>query len=179
MPPGGKRPALVWRSFKYSSRYASRLAPSLARARAAGATILIEIADAEFQDALREAAVKAGKLCASYTIPERARRNIPAWLAGVFDACGGAGSWPRYPYGSDFTPVEDTLITALKRFAGRSKPQLAGALVKGLATHARDRRAAVDYLERMELARPSGAKERLLARVVTAALRDAGHLGAS
>ena len=143
------------------------------------AIALIEIADAEFQDALREAAVKAGKLCASYTIPERARRNIPAWLAGVFDACGGAGSWPRYPYGSDFTPVEDTLITALKRFAGRSKPQLAGALVKGLATHARDRRAAVDYLERMELARPSGAKERLLARVVTAALRDAGHLGAS
>ena len=143
------------------------------------AIALIEIADAEFQESLREAAVKAGKLCSRYQIPERARRNTPAWLAGVFDGLGGAASWPRYPYGSDFTDVEDTLITALKRFAGRSKPRLAGALAKGLVTYAGDRRAAGDYLARMDLARPKSAKERLLARVVTAALRDAGHLDAS
>ena len=140
------------------------------------AIALIEIADAEFQDGLREAAVAAGKLSKDYVIPERARRNTPAWLGRVFAETGTSAGWPRYPYGSDFTAIEDTLIGALKGFAGQSRPAMAAGLARGAMSYANDRQAVHAHLERMGLAEPGDIKTRLQARIVTAALRQAGQL---
>lgn len=140
------------------------------------AIALIEIADARFQDELREQAVAAGKLSGDYEIPDRARRNLPYMLRDLFAAGRQNGGFPAYPYGSDFTAVEQTLIAALKRLAGSSKR----ALLADAARHARALTtlpaAAAPYLERMQLAEPQGWRQHLYARVVVLALARAGEI---
>lgn len=140
------------------------------------AIALIEIADARFQDELREQAVAAGKLSGDYKIPEQARRNLPDRLGELFTAERESGGFPAYPYGSDFTETEKTLIAVLKRLAGASKR----TLLTDAARHARALTslpaAAAPYLERMGLAQPSGWRENLYARVVVLALVRAGEI---
>ncbi|RJS92914.1 acetyl-CoA hydrolase/transferase C-terminal domain-containing protein [Salinisphaera sp. Q1T1-3] len=134
------------------------------------AAALIEIADARFQDELRATAVAAGKLPTDYRIPAAARDNTPDRIKRVF-AGPPAAAFPRYPYGSDLTAVEDTLAGALKNLAGESRLAAVGAL----ARHGRaPDTELMPYLERMGLAEPKGWREQLYARLVSAALRRHG-----
>lgn len=140
------------------------------------AIALIEIADARFQDDLRARAVAAGKLSAEYSVPERARRNRPDWVREVLAPERANERFPVYPYGSDFSAIEQTLMAALKRLAGASKR----TLLRDAARHARAwttlPAAAMPYLQRMALAEPRGWQQHLHARVVVLALARAGKL---
>jgi hypothetical protein len=140
------------------------------------AKAMIEIADARFQDELRSAAIAAGKLARDYQIPAAARRNTPAHIAGLFAEQKKAGRFEAYPYGSDFTEIERTLMGALKKFRGSS----AGATFSQLVRHAsivrHVPRAAAPYLERMDLAKPRSWRESVYARVVALALINDGAI---
>jgi acyl-CoA hydrolase len=125
---------------------------------------LVGIMDARFQDELVERARKAGKLDPAWQVPASARRNTPEHLDRVF--ADYASMFPDYPFGSDFTEVEQRLIPALERLKRLSndKPALLRALFRGRPA------AYPEELERLGLAEPSSLKERAFARLLAAML---------
>ena len=127
---------------------------------------MIAIADARFQDELAARARDAGKLDPDWRIPDRARGNTPEALEARFAPFEQQGLFPRYPFGSDFTDVEQRLIPALQglKKLSASKTRLLAAAWRGRpADHPEE-------LARLGLDAPAGLRERLYARLVAAAL---------
>ena len=128
---------------------------------------MIAIADARFQDELAGQAKAAGKLDPGWKVPERARSNTPEALERELAPLVERGVFPDYPFGCDFTPVEQRLIPALQKLKAlsRSKWALAKVALSG---------RPADYpeeLARLGLDAPESFTERLYARLVAAALR--------
>ncbi|WP_348766241.1 acetyl-CoA hydrolase/transferase C-terminal domain-containing protein [uncultured Salinisphaera sp.] len=138
------------------------------------AMAMIEIADARFQDELRSAAVSAGKLRRDYQVPAHARNNTPDNLRRLFAPEKAEGRFEAYPYGSDFTEIERTLIAALKKLQGGSHGKTLSSFARHAARLATLPASAEPYLERMGLQRPRGLRESLYARVVALALINDG-----
>ena len=79
------------------------------------------------------------------------------------------GLLPAFPFGTDFTPVEQRLIPALMLLQSVTLPHLAVLLARGLLSSA----AAPDVrdcLARMALDHPSGAREHVEAALLKGAL---------
>lgn len=135
-------------------------------------TRLLAISDARFIDGLVGEAKRAGKLAKDFVVPEAWRANHPAGLTRALAPLVAAGRFPEYPFGSDFTAVEQQLAKALGDLKRRSTNRR-GRL--GLIAHALARGGARpdvhEALERMALATPRTLRERLDARLVAAALR--------
>jgi hypothetical protein len=131
---------------------------------------MLSIADSRFQDELARAAKDAGKLARSYEIPREFRDNTPARIAAALKPAREAGLLPPFPFGSDFTDVEQRLIPALQilQQAQRTPLRLAGLLWKGL-TQTPDA-AAQQCLARLGLDRPATFEERMYRVLVSAAL---------
>jgi hypothetical protein len=133
---------------------------------------LLGITDARFQDEMAERARAAGKLDPNWRIPEEARANRPERLSRALSAArfprDGKPAFPRFPFGSDFTPVEERLVAGLARLEALSGSRwaLAGALVRG-----RPGRYS-EELRRMGLEAPRGLRERIEARLLAAALAE-------
>ncbi len=129
---------------------------------------LICIADRQFQGGLRQQAISAGKLDAGWEIPEQARDNTPDSVRKRLAAAGGSSVFPSFPFGSDFTDVEERLVGALQTMkAVRSQPlQLARALLAGGPDDP-------EALARMALDRPRTLKERAYARLLRWSLHRA------
>jgi len=127
---------------------------------------MIEIADTRFQDELAEQAKKAGKLDPDWTISGRARNNTPEALERTLAPFAGDGMFPDYPFGSDFTDVEQRLIPALQKLKGLSRRKLA------LAKAALSGRPGdfPEEMARLGLDAPEGLTETLYARLVAAAM---------
>ena len=125
---------------------------------------LVGIMEAPFQEALVDKARKAGKLDRHWTIPDRARNNTPDALRQQF--AGYRDKFPRYPYGSDFTDLEQRLIPALKalKALSASKPRLLRALLSGRPANHQE------ALSRLGLDQPGSLTERIYARLVAAVL---------
>ncbi|HSS06047.1 MAG TPA: acetyl-CoA hydrolase/transferase C-terminal domain-containing protein, partial [Rhodanobacteraceae bacterium] len=106
---------------------------------------MLAITDARFQDELAESARRAGKLARDFRVPDAWRRNTPADLAERMRPFRAKGLFQQFPFGSDFTPVEQRLLPALlwlkKSTADwRRWPSVLGALIArygGLGTFAR------------------------------------------
>jgi len=130
---------------------------------------MVRITDRRFQDELVERARKAGKLAREWEVPEAARANTPEHLrAGLRKGGAAADHFPTYPFGSDFTPVEERLVEGLQRLKSRSRSRRAL-----LATFLRGRPGDhPEALARMELGRPRGLRERLYARLLAGALDE-------
>lgn len=111
-------------------------------------------------------AKSAGKLARGWQIPDRARGNLPERLTAAGDA--GRRHFVAYPFGSDFTEVEQELAPALQRLKrlSRSRVRLLRAVLTGRPAD------WPEALARMGLDRPRGLRERVLARALAAALRD-------
>jgi acyl-CoA hydrolase len=131
---------------------------------------LVQVADARFQDELVERARSAGKLDTGWEIPARARENSPDRLRRELDRSGGAGAFPRFPFGSDFDEIEQRLMPALRKLKAASghPAALVAAALRGRPHE------FPEELARMGLDRPSGLRERASARVVAAMLAEAG-----
>jgi acyl-CoA hydrolase len=127
---------------------------------------MLSICDARFQDELAEQARRAGKLDSAWTIPSAWRANTPDQLARQLGRIRDAV--PTYPFGSDFTELEQQLIPALQWIKGRSVSKMAilGELLRG---GGRDHAAA---LERLGLDAPRSVGERITARLVARALEQ-------
>jgi len=127
---------------------------------------MIAIADARFQDELAETAKRAGKLSGDWQIPASARRNTPERLAEAFAPYREL--FPDYPFGSDFTPLEQQLIPVLTRVKRIAESKL------GLLRHAWRGRPSEhpEAMSRLGLAAPGSLQKRVLARVIAACLTD-------
>jgi hypothetical protein len=131
---------------------------------------MLQIADSRFQGELARQAKDAGKLPKNLEIPAPYRENFPERIARALKPAREAGLLPSFPFGSDFTKVEQRLIPALQilQDAQRSTQRLAGLLWQGLTgwPDAADR----ECLARLGLDRPATLSERAYRALVSAAL---------
>jgi hypothetical protein len=77
-----------------------------------------------------------------------------------------AGLLPLFPFGTDFTEVEQRLIPALQMLGDASPMQLLRLLMRGLSSQKTD----VAGLDRLGVAAPKGMKDWLYAALVRGAL---------
>ena len=129
---------------------------------------MLNVTDSRFQQELLARAKKAGKIAADHNIPPAHQNNHPERIGKALKAAKADGLLPLFPFGSDFTEVEQTLMPALGRLSRASKRELARLALKGGPLNA----AADAGLERMGLAKPSSFSERLYRRLLLAALAD-------
>jgi Acetyl-CoA hydrolase/transferase C-terminal domain len=131
---------------------------------------MLQVADSRFQAELARQAKEAGKLPKDFEIPLAYRDNVPERVAGALKPAREAGLLPSFPFGSDFTDVEQRLIPALQLLqeAQRAPQRLPGLLWQGL-THRPDE-ADGQCLARLGLDRPATWSERAYRALVSAAL---------
>ena len=131
---------------------------------------MLAIADSRFQGELARQAKDAGKLPKDFEIPAAHRENFPERIAAALKPAREAGLLPSFPFGSDFTDVEQRLIPALQllQAAQRTPLQLAGLLWEGF-TRTPDA-ADEECLARLGLDRPKNMTERGYRALVSAAL---------
>jgi acyl-CoA hydrolase len=133
---------------------------------------LLNIADSRFQDDLKRAAQRAGKLAQGYQIPGMHRNNTPRALEERFVLARARGLFSEYPFGTDLTGEEIVLAQALTRLkdrTARARPRLravvGAALSRGTPANLRP------YLERMSLEKPKSRQEWLWQRLLVQELR--------
>ena len=141
------------------------------RSDAEVAAALLAIADSRFQPALLAEARRAGKLPASYRIPDSQRENLPGRLERALAPHRAAGRFGALPFGTDLSPEELRLAGALRGLKARSESwpgrlAIAGRFLKPLPRDAGSRA----LFARMGLDSPRDGKERLLRRLLAAAL---------
>src|SRR6266403_150991 len=131
---------------------------------------MLAVSDSRFQPELAKTAKAAGKLPKNFEIPAAHRENFPERIARALKPAREAGMLPSFPFGSDFTEVEQRLIPALQilQDAPGSPQRLAGLLWQGLTgwPDAADR----ECLARLGLDRPATLSERAYRALVSAAL---------
>jgi acyl-CoA hydrolase len=131
---------------------------------------MLQVADSRFQDELARQAKDAGKLPKTFEIPSAHRDNHPKRIADALKPAREAGLLPSFPFGSDFTEVEQRLIPALQLLqdAQRSPQRLPGLLWQGFSRQP----DAADHecLARLGLDRPATLSERAYRALVSAAL---------
>jgi Acetyl-CoA hydrolase/transferase C-terminal domain len=133
---------------------------------------MLGVTDSRFQDELVRTAKDAGKLSKAYEIPPAQRENTPERISAALKPAREAGLLPSFPFGSDFTEVEQRLIPALQVLQeAQPKPlHLAKLLWLGM-THppgAADR----ECLARLGLDKPTNFAERMYRALVNAALQE-------
>jgi len=131
---------------------------------------MLSVADSRFQAELAKAAKDAGKLQKNFEIPAAHRENFPERIARALKPAREAGLLPSFPFGSDFTDVEQRLIPALQLLQAvqRTPLQLPGLLWQGFL-HRPDA-ADQECLARLGLDRPATLTERAYRALVSAAL---------
>jgi hypothetical protein len=131
---------------------------------------MLGVTDSRFQDGLMRQAKDAGKLPKHFEIPPVHRDNHPERIVEALKPAREAGLLPTFPFGSDFTEVEQRLIPALQvlQDAQRVPLRLAGLLWQGLVNSpdASDR----ECLARLGLDKPATWPERAYRALVGAAL---------
>ena len=130
---------------------------------------MISVSTSGSAASLKETAVAAGKLNASFDVSAIKQQNSPDILESRLSEFRRSGSLIDYPLGSDFTPVEQKLITALQ-ILKRSTSTTAGKLqliYRALTTQLPDYEEEVS---RMSLSEPTSLKEKLTARLLRYAL---------
>ena len=135
---------------------------------------MLRVADSRFQPELIAEAQAAGKLPASYVLPEPYRHNTPERLEEIYRRY--RESMPRFPLGTDFDQVEQRLLTALgwlkEKMSGKSYFQLGrSALAEGI-----DVERYQPHLQRMELTGAEGIRQRLYRRLLLTALASTENL---
>jgi len=132
---------------------------------------LLAITDARFQDDLLRQARDAGKVSRHAQIPTAARENTPQHIQLALGEALADGRLPAFPFGTDFTQVEQRLIPVLARLrdAANSRRRLLHLGLRGLLAGRPDANAA-GCLRRMGLDAPQGLTERAYRAVLRGAL---------
>jgi hypothetical protein len=131
---------------------------------------MLQVADSRFQDELARQAKDAGKLPANFEIPKAFRNNYPERIAEALRPARQAGLLPSFPFGSDFTDIEQRLIPALQflQDVQRSPQRLPALIWQGWRRRLQP--ADAQCLARLGLDKPSTWQERLYRALVIAAL---------
>jgi len=132
---------------------------------------MLAVTDSRFQGELMARAKDAGKLPRAYEIPAVHRENLPERIAAALKPAREAGLLPMFPFGTDFTDVEQRLIPALQllKEASASPLALLGLAREGLSAAAS---TAGDQacLARLGLDRPKSVADRVFRVLVGGAL---------
>jgi hypothetical protein len=131
---------------------------------------MVAITDSRFQDELLRQAKDAGKIEREYQLPKSARDNTPDAIMRALKPAADAGLLPLFPFGTDFTAIEQRLIPALQVLKSASRSQLAALLMRGFGAGGKH----VDCLDRLGLAKPKSVTEWFYAALVRGALAAAG-----
>jgi acyl-CoA hydrolase len=133
---------------------------------------MLAISDARFIDALAAEAKSHGKLAADFKIPDAWRLHRPEALREALGSLVRKGVLPAFPFGSDFTDIEQRLLPALEWL------KVSGASWKGRwnllkAILRSDEPAAEEpaALDRMGLQAATALGDRLQRRLLQVALR--------
>ena len=139
---------------------------------------LLNIADSRFQESLLQQAKAAGKIAADYEIPEQYRNNTPERLERIAARLRPEGLFPKFPFGSDFTPEEAVLADVLQSLKVKmgSRRTLFKTLAGAVGAAGSPPAAAMPYLERMGLDQPADIKETAIQKLIVAELRECGHV---
>ncbi|RAO78016.1 acetyl-CoA hydrolase/transferase C-terminal domain-containing protein [Dyella jiangningensis] len=137
---------------------------------------MLAISDARFIDALCAEAKAHGKLASDFQVPERWRNNRPDVLRESLSPWQSKGALTAFPFGSDFTEVEQQLLTALtwlklRKDSWRGRLDILRAALKRGAPVAGEAEA----ITRMALDKPATMGDRASRLVLRAALRRTGH----
>src|ERR1700688_3486732 len=121
---------------------------------------MLQVTDSRFQDELARQAKDAGKLPKNFEIPDACRENHPERIVDALKPAREAGLLPSFPFGSDFTDVEQRLIPALQilQVAQRSPQRLPALLWQGFARVPDP--ADSECLARLGLDKPATLSER-------------------
>lgn len=138
---------------------------------------MLAVSDSRFQDELARHARDAGKLPRHFEIPAVHRDNTPARIAAALKPAREAGLLPTFPFGTDFTDVEQRLIPALQtlKAALKSPRVLAANLWQGW-TRTPDADDE-DCLARLGLSRPTEIRGRAYRALVNGALQAVKRSG--
>ncbi len=135
------------------------------------AAAMLDITDSRFQPELLAETQRAGKLPADYRIRAEYRSNLPETLTRALAPHRAAGRFGELPYGTDLTAAEIALGRALRRLQGRAQTWRGKLAIAARLARPLSRDPAITLLlARMGLAAPRGLRERLLRRIVAAAL---------
>jgi acyl-CoA hydrolase len=131
---------------------------------------MLGVTDSRFQAGLAQQAKDAGKLPKDFEIPAAQRENFPERIARALKPAREAGLLPSFPFGSDFTDIEQRLIPALQflRDAQHTPLRLPGLLWQGFTS--RPDASDSECLARLGLDRPATLAERCYRALVSAAL---------
>lgn len=132
-------------------------------------TSMLAVTDARFQEEIVRAAVRGKKLPHDFRIPDAFKSNTPEALADKMRPLKARGLFVRFPFGSDFTPIEQRLLPALSWLAKQQKSEDWGALAGAIALPGKSADADA-CLERLGLVGSLSVKDRMLARLVRGAL---------
>lgn len=132
---------------------------------------MLAVADSRFQDELLDAAKSAGKVEKGYVLPDALRRNTPERIAQALGPAKAEGLAPLLPFGSDFDPLEESMLPmqARLRRAQAQPSDLARLVLKGIG-----RSAPPPVMARLGLDNPRGLRERLTALAVRGAHAQTG-----
>jgi hypothetical protein len=132
---------------------------------------MLTVADSRFQDELLRRAKHAGKIEQSFELPAECRDNTPDRIARALAPARERGLLAPFPFGGDFTAIEQRLMPALQalKSASTSPLRLGGLLLNGIGrAHSTE---VQECLARMGLDSPTGVVGHLYAALLRGALR--------
>lgn len=132
---------------------------------------MLSISDQRFQAELLGDAKANHKIDAAFELDPRWSNNCHTHLRDILAPFQMQGLLPDYPFGSDFSELEQQLIPLLQslKVASKSKWRLSKLAIKGLFTRLDD--PTIIALERLGMRSVSSASERIL-RLILIALLD-------
>jgi acyl-CoA hydrolase len=132
---------------------------------------MLAVADARFQERLRDTAIGHGKLRSDFRVPARALGNTAQGLREHLAVFRRDGTLPDYPLGSDFTDVEQRLVRALGWLKANTATTTTRLRVLWRALTGRGLHDA-EAAQRMDLVQPHGFRAKLDARLLALGLRE-------
>ena len=121
---------------------------------------LLAVADSRFQDELLKVAKDNGKIDRGYEIPASQRSNLPDIVESRLKPWRDLGLLPDFPFGTDFTQDELTIVRALQKLKHATEHPL--EMVKMILSNIfSDKQVPDKYLERMHLEEAHGIKLKL------------------
>ncbi len=122
---------------------------------------LLNITDSEFQENLLQIAKNNGKIKKNYKIPKQYTNNNPKAVKDFIES--NSQTFPPYPFGSDFTPVEERLSLVLSQLKELQKIGILKLLVASLLLQKDIFKAELD---RLDLFNVKSVKEYVFQRLI-------------
>lgn len=130
---------------------------------------LLCITDSHFQSHLLNTAKKHRKIDPDWSIPEIHTNNYPDKINGFIQK--HKNTFPPYPFGSDFTEEEITLINSLQHLKKQTQSHFSTFKTILLALFQPKTPDTKKYLQRMTLNKPQNLQERIAQKLLLWALK--------